>query len=470
MRRIRKQQRGRRAHRAERPGGKATEMPVSAGLGRATVGAPTPRQAGAPADEVELLLDAYDIGDELGRGAWGVVRRARHRQLGRPVAIKQLSAALGVDAAVRARFAAEARLIASLDHPHIVPAYDYIEGAGSAVIVMEYLPGGTLWERSSSGGMRPQEAVAYLLAVASALHFAHERSILHLDVKPDNLLFNSRGVLKLTDFGLARLLSAPPSARRGAGTVVGTPAYIAPERVRGEELSPASDVYSAAVVLYELLTGRLPFAASNDPLAQLYQHVFGHPRPLAELAPEVPAGLAAVVMRALQKKPTARYPAADAFGIALAEPARAVWGSGWLEATRVSVMDAHFLAAAPPGAALGRAVGACGDGLGPGRPTLAATPTRATLPGPGSARDTLARPVPRSPAIALSSAPRPLRPDPVSGNGDGVEKALTSDDWLPQLAESAVSEQPTGDSAASLAAAHLGKTRDAIEETVRRDM
>jgi serine/threonine-protein kinase len=361
---------------------------------------------GVHEDIVGELLDAYDIGEELGRGAWGIVRRARHRQLDRPVAIKQLSAAFGGDPAVRARFAAEARLIASLDHPHIVPAYDYVERDGSAVIVMEYLPGGTLWQRFRSRGVAPQEAVAYLLAVASALHFAHERAILHRDVKPDNLLFNSRGVLKLTDFGLAGVLSAPRSARSGAGTVVGTPAYIAPERIRGEELAPASDVYSGAVVLYELLAGRLPFPAPTDPLAQLYQHVYESPQPLCEVAPEIPARLSEVVMRALQKKPAARYEGADLFGIALAEAARAAWGPGWLQATGVAVMDAHSLAAAPEAA--GRASAAMVPpalvprGAGSGQETLVASSSRVTLASSWTARDTDPGPVPHSPQIELS--------------------------------------------------------------------
>jgi hypothetical protein len=359
-------------------------------------------------DEVGELLDAYDIEDELGRGAWGIVRRARHRQLGRAVAIKQLSAALGQDPGVRARFAAEARLIASLEHPHIVSAYDYVERAGTAVIVMEYLPGGTLWQRFLGPGVGPQEAVAYLLAVTSALHFAHQRAILHRDVKPDNLLFNSRGVLKLTDFGLAGVLSAPRSARSGAGTVVGTPAYIAPERVTGETLAPASDVYSAAVVLYELLAGRLPFPAAADPLAQLYQHVYQSPLPLAEVAPETPAGLAEVVMRALEKKPADRYAGADRFGVALAEAATAAWGQGWLQATGVAVMDAHALAAAsrpsPAPGALGPRAGAPG-GLGreAGLPTLAPSSSRATLGRPDT-RPTDPRPVPRSLEIELPPA------------------------------------------------------------------
>jgi hypothetical protein len=360
-------------------------------------------------DEVGELLDAYDIQDELGRGAWGIVRRARHRQLGRPVAVKQLSAAFGADPSARARFAAEARLIASLDHPHIVPAYDYVERAGSAVIVMEYLPGGTLWQRFLGPGVGPEEAVAYLLAVTSALHFAHQRSILHRDVKPDNLLFNSRGVLKLTDFGLAGALSARRSARSGAGTVVGTPAYIAPERVTGDALAPSSDVYSAAVVLYELLAGRLPFPAPSDPLAQLYQHVYEVPQPLAEVAPAIPPGLAEVVMRALEKKPAARYPGADDFGVALACAATAAWGPGWLQATGVAVMDAHALAAAsrpsPAPDALGaraaRRGAAAGSGPAAGRPTLPPSGSRATLGRPDT-RPTDPRPVPGSPAIELS--------------------------------------------------------------------
>jgi serine/threonine protein kinase len=165
-------------------------------------------------------------------------------------------------------------------------------------------------------------------------------------------------VLKLTDFGLAGVLSAARSARSGAGTVVGTPAYIAPERVTGEALAPASDVYSAAVVLYELLAGRLPFPAAADPLAQLYQHVYEVPQPLTEVAPEVPPPLARVVMRALQK----------------------------LQATGVAVMDAHCLASGPSARELSparRCAPLAAEGLPP-RP--ADSRHRATPTAPG--RDT----------------------------------------------------------------------------------
>ena len=383
----------------------------------ATVGPPASGPRGAVGervhtDEVGELLDAYDIEDELGRGAWGIVRRARHRQLGRPVAIKQLSADLGQDPGVRARFAAEARLIASLDHPHIVPAYDYVERAGSAVIVMEYLPGGTLWQRFLGPGVTPEEAVAYLLAVTSALHFAHQRAILHRDVKPDNLLFNSRGVLKLTDFGLARVLSDALGARSGAGTVVGAPAYIAPERVTGEALAPSSDVYSAAVVLYELLAGRLPFPAAADPLAQLYQHVYQAPQPLTEVAPEVPPPLARVVMRALEKKPRGPLPGGGRLrrgpgrgghrGLGSRVAAGHRGGGHGRPLSRLRPLCAR----AQPRAR--RCAPLAAEGLPP-RP--ADSPSRATLAAPG--RDT--DPAFRSPVMELSPGPALPAPVPLDG-------------------------------------------------------
>jgi serine/threonine protein kinase len=284
-------------------------------------------------------LPAYDVTGEIGRGAWGVVYAARHRQLGRAVAIKQLPTAFGADPDLRARFTSEAQLIASLDHPHIVPVYDYLERDGLYLIVMEHLSGGTLWDRFSGDGLGQDEAVAILLAVCSALDHAHERGVLHRDVKPENVLLTASGTPKLTDFGIAKLLTSTRTALTQAGTAMGTPAYMAPEQARAAALSPATDVYSCGVMLYEMLSGTLPFPESADPVVQLYQQVHEEARPLATAAPGVPAGLCQVVMQALEKDPTARYPSAVELGVSLAEAATAAWGPGWVGPTGVTVMD-----------------------------------------------------------------------------------------------------------------------------------
>lgn len=297
-------------------------------------------------DRIRDSLESYEVGEELGRGAWGVVLAGRHLQLDRKVAIKQLSTALGDDPHTSARFAAEARLIASLDHPHIVPIYDYREREGLYLIVMEYLSGGTLWQRFTQRGLATDEAVAVVLAACTALQYAHERGILHRDVKPENVMLTDTGIPKLADFGIAKLLSGTRTALTAAGAVIGTPAYMAPEQIQGGELGPATDVYAMGIVLYELLSGALPFPEVTDPVAQLYQHVHEAPRPLAAAAPTVPDAVTEALMRALEKDPARRHPSAEAFGVALAEGATAAWGPGWLRRTALRVIPAGEIVAA----------------------------------------------------------------------------------------------------------------------------
>ncbi len=272
-------------------------------------------------------LPAYDIGDELGRGAFGIVFAGRHRTLGRPVAIKQLPRALAADPAVRERFLHEARVVAGLDHPHIAPVYDFVERDGLCLLVMEHLPGGTLADRARAGALDQRAACAAVAAVAVALQHAHRRGVLHRDVKPENVLFGADDVPKLVDFGIAKVLDS--DARLTAtGTVIGTPAYLAPEVVRGDAIGPAADVYSCGVMLYELLAGRLPFPPRTTATGVLLQHLNDPPPPLLEVAPQVPAAVAEVTMRALEKDPTQRYESAGAFGRALVAAAAASWPGG----------------------------------------------------------------------------------------------------------------------------------------------
>jgi serine/threonine protein kinase len=288
------------------------------------------------------VLPAYDIGAELGAGGWGVVVAGQHRQLHRPVAIKQLPPELSADPAVRRRFAAEARVLASLDHPHVVPVYDFVERDGVCLLVMELLPGGTLRSRASDGaGLTAPKAVALSLACASGLSAAHRRGILHRDVKPDNLLFAASGVLKVTDFGIAKVIGGADTVMTRAGDVLGTPAYIAPEQVLGGELSPATDVYALATMLYQLLAGVFPFSHDGPAVALLFKHAHEAPTPLRDVAPHVPEAVAAVVMRGLATDPAQRFQTAESFGAALAQAGTKAWHAGWLWAEQVPILDAE---------------------------------------------------------------------------------------------------------------------------------
>ena len=365
-------------------------------------------------------LPAYEIGEELGQGGMGVVVSGQHRQLGRRVAIKQLPEAFAADPGVRRRFTAEAQVLASLDHPHVVPVYDFVEREGICLLVMELLPGGTLRSRVAAGGCTAPYAVAVSLACLSGLSAAHRRGILHRDVKPENMLFAASGVLKVTDFGIAKVIGGPGTVLTRVGDVVGTPAYIAPEQVRGGKLSPATDVYALATMLYELLAGVLPFSieTEGEDLALLFKHAYEKPVPLRDVAPGVPDPVAAVVMRGLATEPADRFETAEAFGAALAEAATQAWGPGWLAAEQVPIMDAGpMIGVAGHPSAPRPAVAATGPvSPPPGRrspprdrvsppPGLPSRPPRRRL-GPGSARTPWPR---RLPTGARGSPPLPGR-------------------------------------------------------------
>jgi len=270
---------------------------------------------------MEAALPAYEVGPEIGRGSFGVVYKGHHRQLDRTVAIKQLPRALAADPAVQQRFLTEARTAAALQHPNIVPVYDFVERDGLCLLLMEFVAGGTLAERLERGRIAPAEAIHVVAGVLDALQYAHDNGVVHRDVKPDNIMLGTDGNPKLSDFGVAKIMGASATAT-AAGAVMGTPAYMAPEVATGHEATSAADVYSCAAVLYELLSGTLPHRPATTATATLVRIVNEPPAPLAVAAPGIDAGLAALVMSALSKEPTQRPSAA-----ALARSLRAL-GAG----------------------------------------------------------------------------------------------------------------------------------------------
>lgn len=334
------------------PAAPGTIAPTPGGEERATERPDAARVRGEK-ERIQAALPNYEVGEEIGRGGWGVVYSGVHRQLGRPVAIKELPSGFGNDPEVRARFVAEAQMLAALDHPHVVPIYDYVEHDGMCLLVMENLSGGTVWNRFSTAGMSMEAACAAVLATCAGLESAHRHQILHRDIKPENLIFNSDGTLKVTDFGIAKVLGGARTMATRAGEVIGTPAYMAPEQARGGQLTPATDVYAVGVMLYELLSGRRPFDEEGDPLSLLFKHAYEEPMPLNEVAPAVPAGLVAVTMKALAKEPTDRYPTAEELGVAVAEAATEAWGPGWLMRASLPVMAAGGMVAATERVSLG---------------------------------------------------------------------------------------------------------------------
>lgn len=295
-------------------------------------------------------LPGYELGEPLGRGAMGEVLGGRHRDLDRVVAIKGLPGGLAGDPEVRRRFGVEARVLASLSHPHVVPVFDYVERDGLCLLVMEALPGGTVWDRFCRDGVTMAGACAVALATCVGLQHAHERRVLHRDIKPENLMFDRDQVLKVTDFGIAGALGGDGQLATASGEVIGTPAYMAPEQSDGSPIGPQADVYAVATVLYELLCGQLPFdITSDDPMDLLRSRLNSAPRPLRDVAPEVPEPLAAVVMRGLERDPAERTQTAEAFGAEVAAAASAAWGPAWLSRAGVGVMAGGAIAEALAG-------------------------------------------------------------------------------------------------------------------------
>jgi serine/threonine protein kinase len=279
------------------------------------------------------LLPEYSIERELGRGAMGVVYLARHQRLDRLVAIKELQGTLAADPATRGRFSVEARVLATLNHPHIVPVYDYIERDDHCVLIMEQLPGGTVWDQFVATGLTMAQATAITLATCSAMQHAHDQGVLHRDIKPENLMFDAAGVLKVTDFGIARMVNGPSTKATIAGSVLGTPAYMAPEQAEGKDVGPAADVYATATMYYEMLSGRLPFDRAESLVGMLTQRITSDPVPLSDVAPRVPEPIASVAMVGLARSTTARFAQAEEFGTRLAEAAVDAWGPEWLDAS-----------------------------------------------------------------------------------------------------------------------------------------
>jgi serine/threonine protein kinase len=243
-------------------------------------------------------LAGYRIESLLGRGGMGVVYRAHDLALDRNVALKLLAPELAADVRFRERFLRESRLAASLDHPAIIPIYDAGEVAGQLYIAMRLVDGTDLKRLLAEGGvLEPERALALLEQVADALDAAHERGLVHRDVKPSNVLVDLRGHCYLADFGLSRRLADTPSGA-GAGRSLGTVDYVAPEQIRGDQLDGRVDLYSLGCLLYECLAGRPPFVRGSDTAI-----VFAH---LEEDPPALP-GLEPVMQKALAKDPDDRY-------------------------------------------------------------------------------------------------------------------------------------------------------------------
>jgi eukaryotic-like serine/threonine-protein kinase len=260
----------------------------------------------------EVISDRYELEQLVGTGGMSSVFRARDRLLDRHVALKVLHQHYADDDEHVARFRREARAVAQLSHPHIVTVIDRGVDDGRQFIVFEYVEGENLKDLLRRAGRLPvRRAVELTIAVAEGLSFAHGQGLVHRDVKPQNVLLNEEGDVKVTDFGIAHSLDVDGGLTE-AGTVLGTSDYISPEQAGGRSVTPATDVYSLGIVLWELLAGEVPFPGDSF-VAVALRHVNEPPPSLLDVRPDVPVRLAAAVDRALAKHPADRFPSMESF-------------------------------------------------------------------------------------------------------------------------------------------------------------
>ncbi len=291
----------------------------------------------------------------------GVVYLAEQRELGRKVALKLLPDELAQDADFRARFERESRLAASIDHPNIIPLYEAGEIEGTAFLAMRFVDGVDLASRLTDGPLEPTEAVGILAQVAGALDAAHERGLVHRDVKPGNVLLDRTAQGEhayLTDFGLTKQAGTESGLTR-VGSFMGTPAYMAPEQIEGQDVDGRADQYSLACMAFELLTGSVPFQREQE-FAVAMAHVRDRPPAPTSLRPELPAAVDVVFGQAMAKDREARYPTCSAF----VEDLRAALGGGPVVARPVRASRAGVVPLRSP-------------------PSLGLGPRRRRRPGPG---------------------------------------------------------------------------------------
>jgi serine/threonine protein kinase len=260
----------------------------------------------------ELIGERYEVEELVGTGGMSSVYRARDRLLERLVALKVLHPHYGDDEEYVERFRREARSVAQLSHPHIVTVIDRGVDDGRQFIVFEYIDGENLKQLIARTGPLPaRRALELAIEIADALAFAHEHGLVHRDVKPQNVLVSPDGNAKVTDFGIARSLDVEHGVTQ-TGTVLGTSNYLSPEQASGKPTTPATDVYSLGVVMYELLTGDVPFPGDNF-VAVAMKHLNERPPDVLEHRHDIPMRLAAAVDRALEKDPALRFPSMGQF-------------------------------------------------------------------------------------------------------------------------------------------------------------
>lgn len=259
--------------------------------------------------KMEVLGNRYELLEKIGGGGMALVYKARCRLLNRFVAVKILREEFIGDEEFVKRFEVEAQSAASLSHPNIVSIYDVGNQDNIYYIVMEYVDGSTLKDYIASKGALPwREAVKIAIQICSAIEHAHSKQIIHRDIKPQNILMTKEGIAKVTDFGIAR--AATSSTITIAGNTIGSVHYFSPEQARGGYIDEKSDLYSLGIVIYEMITGRMPFDGES-PVAVALKHIHEKPIPPKEIKNDIPKALNDVVMKAIRKEQSSRYQTAS---------------------------------------------------------------------------------------------------------------------------------------------------------------
>jgi serine/threonine-protein kinase len=379
----------------------------------------------------EILGGRYELRGILGRGGMAEVRDGWDIRLDRPVAVKLLHPAFTVAPDNRRRFEMEARAAASLNHPHIVAVHDSGDHAGTPFIVMERLSGRTLADELVRGPLPRDRVRGILEDVLSALTAAHSAGILHRDIKPANILFTPSGGVKVGDFGIAKSAETPATM---TGQIVGTMAYLSPDRIAGRPATVADDLYAVGAVGYEALTGHQPFPQEN--LAALARAIMETtPQPLRMLRPDVEPGLAETIERAMARDPQWRFPTAEAMHVSLsvashtspvrpptqvlAEPlpppaTMAVAGPAASSSNR----RIFYAAAALVAIVLAAVLIVLESGSPPSTPKPATTGT--SLPAPPTSSAIPPPPPPPPPPVQIDQGPPGKKKD--HGNGNGKKK------------------------------------------------
>jgi serine/threonine-protein kinase len=335
--------------------------------------------------EVNKRLGDYEILGEIGSGGMGRVFRVRNVISDRVEAMKVLLPDLVGRQDLAARFVREIKVLATLSHPNIAQLRTALTADNQLVMIMEYVEGQSLADRLGYGPIATADAVAYIEQALDALAYSHRQQVVHRDIKPANMMLTPGGLVKLTDFGIAR--AANDHTLTVTGTTTGSLSYMSPEQVHGEATDARSDLYSVGISLYEMVTGQRPFQAVSD-FAMMLAHLEERPKPPVELQPGLPAGLNDIILKAIEKDPAARFQSADEFRQAL----QAIRGARGESPARTETV----LAAVMPSAALAAVPGASGS-----RASIAGT-------GPDHARTVLDT---RTPAVGPAATPRTASPE-----------------------------------------------------------